>query len=213
MTETIQNPKPGSWKMTLWRAFFWVASISVALVSFRFVMLGMYAAFPAMVHHLDAGRISFYLHVVAGPIALMIAPFQFTRSFRAARPSLHRLFGRIYAVAVLVGGVSGLHLAATTNAGPVAVSGFGLLSILWLWTTTQAVLHARAGRFLEHRRWMIRSAAFTFAGVTLRIWLGAGIASGMPVEVFYPYLSWICWIPNIIIAEMILRKGALPQAA
>ncbi len=211
MSAIVENPKSNNWKMTVWRVFFWVSCVSVALVSFRFLALGMREAFPAMAHHLDAEHFSFYVHVVAGPIALLIAPLQFTQKIRAARPAMHRFFGRVYVLAVLLGGISGLHIAATTNAGPIAVTGFGLLSILWLWTTAQAVLHARAARFADHRKWMIRSAAFTFAGVTLRLWLGTGIAAGLPVEVFYPYISWLCWIPNIIVAEMIIRKGALPQ--
>jgi hypothetical protein len=48
----------------------------------------------------------------------------------------------------------------------------------------------------------------TFAAVTLRIGLGIGFGSGIPFEVFYPYLAWISWVPNLLVALMIIRKEA-----
>jgi hypothetical protein len=44
--------------------------------------------------------------------------------------------------------------------------------------------------------------------VTLRIGLGIGFGSGIPFEIFYPYLAWICWVPNLLVALMIIKKHA-----
>jgi hypothetical protein len=30
----------------------------------------------------------------------------------------------------------------------------------------------------------------------------------IPFEVFYPYLAWICWVPNLLVALVIIRKDA-----
>jgi hypothetical protein len=55
---------------------------------------------------------------------------------------------------------------------------------------------------------MIINFALTFAAVTLRIGLGIGFGSGIPFEIFYPYLAWICWVPNLLFALMIIKKHA-----
>ena len=52
---------------------------------------------------------------------------------------------------------------------------------------------------------MFINFALTFAAVTLRIGLGIGFATGIPFEVFYPLLAWICWIPNLIVAIVLLK--------
>lgn len=80
---------------------------------------------------------------------------------------VHRWTGRVYVVGRLVGGASGLVLAAGTLAGALAQTGFSAVSVLWIYVTAQGWSTARAGRFPEHRRWMILSFALTFAAVTL----------------------------------------------
>ncbi len=193
------------------RVIFWVLSLSVALVSLRFLVLGLDVAFANMQHHLDARRLVFAVHVSMGPVALALMPFQFLAGLRARRPRLHRTIGRIYALAVLTGGISGLYIAVTTNAGPVAATGFGLLALAWMATTAIGIRAARAGRYGAHRRWMIRSAALTFAGVTLRMWLAIGILSGLPFGLVYPVAAWLCWLLKLALVEPWLRRRNPPD--
>jgi len=192
---------------------FWFLSLAVALVSWRFMVLGLDGAFPNMIHHLKGQRLAFYLHVIAAPVAMVIVPFQLWRQLRTRRATLHRWLGRIYAVMVAIGGGAGLIIAATTNAGTVAAMGFGVLALLWLWTTAQAVVHIRARRIEAHRAWMIRSSALTFAAVTLRLWLPLPLLAGLPFEIVYPVIAWVCWIPNLIIAEYLVRRPQQTIAA
>ena len=56
---------------------------------------------------------------------------------------------------------------------------------------------------------MVINFALTFAAVTLRTGLGIGFASGTPFEVFYPYLAWLCWVPNLLVALAIAKKQKL----
>ncbi len=189
------------------RSLFWFTSIAVALASWRFVALGMEGAFPNMIHQLQPARLMFYLHVLAAPVALAIIPFQLSKRFRHRRPGRHRLLGRTYGLMVLFGGISGLLIGTNASGGPIAKTGFILLAMVWLWVTAQAILHARAGRFEQHRAWMIRSAAVTFAAVTLRIWLPLQLVLGIPIEIAYPIVAWLCWIPNLLAAEYILRRS------
>jgi len=189
----------------------WVTTIAVALVSWRFVILGMDTAFPAMMHQLNSSRLMFYIHVAASPLALLIMPFQLSAKFRAARPDLHRWFGRTYLFTVLLGGTSGLAIALSVDGGPVIQAGFFFLSVFWLATTMRAYVSIRAGRIADHRAWMIRSAALTFAAVTLRLWLPAQLVAGIPYEIAYAIVAWLAWVPNLIVAEYLLRR--LPPLA
>lgn len=54
--------------------------------------------------------------------------------------------------------------------------------------------------------WAIRSFALTFSAVTIRLQLGASFAAGQRFEDFYWMLSWTCWIPNLFVAEWLIRR-------
>lgn len=193
-------------RLKIQRALFWFLSIAVALVSYRFVVLGMKAGFPNMAHQLLSSNYAFYIHVIFAPIALAIAPFQLSEKFRAKSLSRHRLLGRIYVGAVMAAGLSGFLIGFDAMHGPIAQSGFILLAVIWLVVTFKAVQFARRGEISLHREWMIRSIALTFAGVMLRVWLPAQIVSGVPFDVAYQVVAWLCWVPNLIVAEYIVRE-------
>ena len=67
--------------------------------------------------------------------------------------------------------MSGLILAPTAYTGLVAVAGFTVLGLAMLFTTWTALRMVLAGRYGEHRRWMIRSFSLIMAGVMLRVWV------------------------------------------
>src|SRR3954467_1731561 len=72
-----------------------------------------------------------------------------------------------------------------------------------------ALFKVRQRQVQHHRKWMIRNYSLTFAAVTLRIWLLifiliAGIEN---YETSYIIISWLCWIPNLLIAEFYVRKS------
>lgn len=188
----------------------WFFSLGVALVSLRFLILGLEGAFagvPEMMEHLEARNLAFILHVSASPVALILGLFQFLPRLRAKNPALHRWSGRLYVALVLIGGSAGLVLVLGMFDRPGAAFGFGLLAILWVGVTAQAIRLAMAGRIAEHRRWMIRSYALTFAAVTLRLELPFFIAlGGMDYAEASSYVAWMCWVPNLAFAELYLRR-------
>ena len=181
-------------------------SFGVALASYRFLALGLPLAFPDMLGHIEARRLAFLLHVSFAPMALILGSLQLLPRLRAKRPGLHRWSGRLYGVAVLVAGVADLVVASGAAGEISAQLGFGLLSILWLIATTQGVRHARVRQFALHRRWMIRSFALTFAGVTLRLYLLGFMGAGFSYTEASVYLAWMCWVPNLIAVEWWLRR-------
>ena len=159
---------------------------------------------PAMVAVFKEHRALITTHAAAAALALLLGPFQFLDRLRAARPRLHRTLGYLYLVlGVTVGGLTGLLLARHSFGGLVSHLGFGLLAVLWLFTGVMAVLAAKARRFADHRTWMSRNFALTFAAVTLRLYLPLGFVTGLRFEAFYPAVAWLCWVPNLLFVEWV----------
>lgn len=179
--------------------------VLIALGSWRFIPLGIEVSMPHMAHHLTRDAIALYAHLVFAPVALAVLPFQFRPGLRARRPGLHRALGRVYAGAILISGLAGIVLAANSHAGPVAGWGFGLLAVAWLGTTALAVIHALRRNIAAHRAWMIRSAALTFAAVTLRLELPV-LAVTFGFDTGYLIVAWACWLPNMVVAEVLARR-------
>ena len=62
-------------------------------------------------------------------------------------------------------------------------------------------------------RWMLRSAALTMAAVTLRIYLLIAMMGGLSYEDVSGIIAWACWIPNLIVAELVDRHNKEPVRA
>lgn len=179
-----------------------------ALVVYGFLPLGAYLH-PAIKAAFDQYRVIVYVHVFGSALALGLGPPQFWPGLRARRPRLHRWCGRFYlGVGVLAGGLAGLYMAFHAFGGLPARLGFAGLALGWLYTGLRAYLAIRARNMGEHRRWMVRNFALTLAAVTLRLWVPAALGSGISFEAAYPVIAWLCWVPNLLLAESLLRKEA-----
>ncbi len=162
-----------------------------------------------------------YVHIVGGAIALVVGPLQFWRGLRARAPRVHRILGRVYLGAVAIGAIAGLIIAPSSPAGYVGFFGFGTLAVLWLVTGWRAYRAIRRRDVPSHQAWMIRNYALTYAGVTLRIWLPllllAPLAVGAPFEFdaafanAYAAVPFLCWLPNLVVAEWLIRRRGLPS--
>ena len=184
-----------------------VLSFIMAFMSYRFTTLGMEAAFPEMIGHLTDRKSALIAHVISAPLALTFGAMNMIDRRRKKRRVLHRWTGRAYGISIIVGSVSGLIMAIGAEGGAIAGFGFGTLAILWFVTTAQAIRFAIARDFKSHRRWMIRSFALTLAAVTLRIYLPFFMIFG---EMTYTqaslWVAWLCWVPNLALAEWWLRR-------
>jgi uncharacterized membrane protein len=183
-----------------------VLSAAVALYSYRYLLPHI----PLL--PIDVGKNLMrhpwlVVHAGLAATALMVGPFQFVTRLRASWPKVHRWMGRTYVFACIVAGFAGLPLALGTDAGPIATVGFSLLDVIWIGCTAQALRMAMTGRYTEHRRWMVRSFALTFAAVTLRLQLPIAPMLGYPFMYGYRAASWMAWIPNLMVAELYLRRG------
>lgn len=149
-----------------------------------------------------------YLHIVSSVVALVIGPFTLSKTFREKNIGRHRKLGKIYMLGVMIGGISGYYLAFHATGGLVGKLGFGTLSVLWLTTAYLALKNIRNIRVENHQRWMIRNYALTFAAVTLRLYI-IMLLVFIGEEHFamgYPIIAWLCWVPNLITAELFIRS-------
>lgn len=187
-------------------------SAGVALYAYRYLL--PHAAAPPNIGQNPFARPWLFVHAGLAGTAMLLGPTQFLRRLRARWPRLHRWMGRTYVFACLSGGSAGLILALGSTAGPIASAGFGTLAAVWMIATAQAWRMALARRFDEHRRWMFRSFALTFAAVTLRLYLPLAALLGLPWIDAYRAISFLCWVPNLVVVELYLaRRRALAQAA
>lgn len=178
-----------------------LAISAYALVGYGLQPLGA-LVHPDMRRSFEAHRVGIYLHIFGALFALALGPVQFMRSLRNSRPGLHRWTGRLYlGVGVLLGGGAGLAMAFFAFGGVVARLGFGLLAVCWLWSGARAYATVRRGDIDAHEMWMTRNFALTLAAVTLRLWLPTLLATGVPFETAYPLVAWLCWVPNLALAE------------
>jgi len=157
---------------------------------------------PDMKANFIANSTVLYTHVFASITALLLGPFQFSTKLRSLYQNIHRWMGRIYlAVGVLIGGLSGLYLSQYATGGIVAQTGFACLALLWLFTGLRAYISIRAGDIKQHRIWMLRNYALTFAAVTLRLYLPLSMVSGLEFTSAYVVIAWLCWVPNLVFIE------------
>ena len=164
-------------------------------------------------------QIAFYLHIGFAGVALVVGPFQFIGRLRRRVPRVHRIMGRVYLVSVLIGGLASLVMAPFNTAGFVGFFGFGTLGVLWLITGWKGYRAIRAGDTAAHQAWMIRNFSLTYAAVTLRLWIGILITVQLTTfggdfdaawANVYAAVPFLCFIPNLVVAEILVRRRGLP---
>ena len=144
-------------------------------------------------------------HIITAIPALMIGIFGFSKRLRKASPRVHRWIGTIYCVAIWISATLGVMLALANTHGPLAKAGFTFLGLAWFGTTLKAYTAARAKDIRGHRRWMFRSFALTLAVVSIRPMFIFGPLWGGSTNDWFVLLTWICWVPNLIVAEIYIR--------
>ena len=151
-------------------------------------------------------NLSFYGHIVFGGIALLIGWTQFSSKLRKTRFVLHRTIGKSYVLSVLMSGICGIYIAQFATGGINNVIGFTLSGIVWLITTILAYKAIRNGEIEALQNYMIYSYAVCFSAVTLRIWLPILTSILGDFNSAYQIIGWLSWIPNLIVAYVIINS-------
>ena len=163
----------------------------------------------------------FLAHIGGGVVALTAGLFQFIPRLRNRRPAIHRAIGFLYLAAVFLGAASGLPLSILilkvvphslrSDFFPMACS-FFVLAIAWGSISAVALQRARRREFRQHRAWMLRSYALTFAAVTVR--LVSGTLFALTGDVILAVNSGVLsWPVNLVVAEWLVQRTPQPALA
>lgn len=222
MQQAVQNSaflsKKGDIKLAGYRIFYFMLIMAYAFFAYLLVRISLqYIPYDTDVAFLRIKqdvidipfyKIAFFTHVYTAILVLPAGFTQFSLYIRRKLPALHRYSGWLYAaVVILLAGPSGLYMGVYANGGLVSQISFVILAVLWITFTLIAVIKAVQGDYKSHREFLIRSFALTISAITLRAWkyLLVFLFEPRPMDV-YQIVAWLGWIPNIIIAELIIRK-------
>ena len=194
------------------------AFLLIAYASYLLILLSLpYLSFQRdiefletkqLVYHIKWWRYSFYFHVFSSPIVIITGLLQFNRLLIERFPTLHRLIGYTYITfTLLISAPSALIMAFYANSGYPAQISFVILSILWIIFTALALLKAKNGKYEKHVKWAMRSYALTLSAVTLRFYayLFDVFNVSIPPRESYILLSYLSWIPNLLLVEILIR--------
>jgi hypothetical protein len=56
---------------------------------------------------------------------------------------------------------------------------------------------------------MLRSYALAFAAVTLRLYIAVILLAHLDFVIAYRAISFLCWVPNLALAELYVRRRAV----
>lgn len=167
-----------------------------------------------LIYHIKHWKYSFYVHVFSSILIITSGLFQFSKTVLNRYTNIHRISGFIYLVTtLLISGPAALVMSFYANGGYPAQASFVILSILWLGSTFMAYYYVRKKDYITHGKWMTRSYALTLSAVSLRLYsylFDVFHFTMNPVDL-YILLSWMSWIPNLIAAEIFIRRGLIQR--
>jgi hypothetical protein len=160
-------------------------------------------------------------HVLFAALAMLMCCVQVWPWFRQRYAAAHRVIGRAYVFGgVIPAGIIGLTIGAVSPYGPTLRVSNVLLATLWLTFTITGFRMARHHRFVEHRRWMIRSFALTMSVITNRLWAAIAVVVLMPqlpttfegnemmmIQTIAGLSGWLGWVIPLLVAEWWLERG------
>ena len=143
--------KPSSWVLMS------ILVLGTAVYAAKYFKPGMPNAFQPDVYAVYSWELR--IHIAGGIIAALAGLTQFWSGFRNKHKNLHRLSGFTYITAIAIAAPAALILSTVSQGGLVTHIGFGMLAILWAFTTFKALYHITRREITLHKQWMIRSYA------------------------------------------------------
>ncbi|HZH75698.1 MAG TPA: DUF2306 domain-containing protein [Archangium sp.] len=148
------------------------------------------------------------IHRLGGTLYMVMGVLQFSKTFRARRPRVHRWMGRAFILLSFAAAISGVTMAYTHGmAGTVELVPSIVFGALMIFATARAYLYARARDLAQHREWMIRSFSIGLGVATIRILYGVGIAttSLTPTQLI-GVTFWSGWLVTMAAGEWWIRQ-------
>jgi hypothetical protein len=149
---------------------------------------------------------AFYVHIIAGPLTMLLATFLMWSGGRRRWLAWHRWAGRsLMALIFAALAPSGLVMAPKAFAGPVAGVGFAVLALLTALMAGQTLYYARQRRFAPHARWAGRCYVLLVSPLILRVVAGLLIVLQADTELAYCLNAWLSWLAPLAIYEVSRR--------
>ncbi|WP_192879002.1 DUF2306 domain-containing protein [Ephemeroptericola cinctiostellae] len=159
--------------------------------------------------------IVFYVHIFSSMFALVMGVMQLSKKIRVRHTTMHRWLGRMYVLNVLlVAAPAGLIMSIDANDGFSSRTALTVLPCLWWYFTYTAYWSVIHRDFIGHRNFMVRSFALTLSIITLRLWEMGLMAyvEHPPMDLLYPMIAWLGFMPNLMVAEWWIRRTATSHA-
>jgi len=152
---------------------------------------------------------AFYVHILTGPVAIVLSTFLMWSGGRARWLTWHRWAARGLMVLILAALVpSGLLMAPQAFAGPIAGVGFATLSLFTALTAGMTLRYARQKRFAIHQRWATRCYVLLVSPLLLRVVGGLLQVLAIDSEWAYVMNAWLSWLVPLAAVEIYWRCSA-----
>ncbi|PLR99053.1 DUF2306 domain-containing protein [Bacillus sp. T33-2] len=145
-------------------------------------------------------------HITLAIVSLITGPLGVITAIRVKSVNFHRWNGRIYVLSILLNFIPGIYVAFFATGGWLSTIGFLILNTLWLGTTILGYLYIKKRKMILHSQWIIRSFFLSFSN--MMIYIIVTIAHNLmnfPYGNSYMVAVWLCWIINLLFAELIIR--------
>ncbi|MBC3919064.1 DUF2306 domain-containing protein [Undibacterium sp. CY18W] len=190
--------------------FFLITGLLFMLVMCKVELPLLLGMNPQWEQKINAYRWCLHAHALAATVALLVAPVQFFPEIRHGHLQMHRLLGRLYAVAVGIAAPLAIYIAlmhlAPAEKWPAVAQG-----CLWLGTTVAAVVTACNRQLIMHQIWITRSYALTLTFIVTRM-----LVDVLKMDINASFggaanLIWVSSLMALVMADLLCLS--LPRAS
>lgn len=162
---------------TAWKMVFYVSWQTGADIRDAFPLVYQPAMFIKMAA--THPKLPFFLHGIAGTIAMLSGAIQFLLILRGSKTRWHALLGKAYAVSSIIASTTAISLAWSLHHDMLVTSlAYTAGAVGWCLATLIAVHTIMSGDLERHISWCIRSYACLAMVVTARLLLASGAVAG-----------------------------------
>jgi hypothetical protein len=142
-------------------------------------------------------------HGSAGLVALLLGGTQFSTTLRRSRPHIHRLFGKLYIIGILILAPVAVWMAFINSPWFLFVFTCVQAGALLLFTIA-AYACVRRREFAAHREWMIRSYGVLLIFLEGRVLMAVpALAQGGMDSIVL--VNWACMVITLVACECFLN--------
>lgn len=160
----------------------------------------------------DTVPLTTFLHVIPAGLFMLFLGLQLSAGIRRRLPALHRVSGRFLVAIAVVFNVSGIVLSVTIPfAGPVEILSTLMINAMFFYFLFRGITAVKNGKINEHRRFMLRMVALSFAPLTLRLLMTMVSAiPGAHMPSLFVLLTVVSVVINLFVLERYILKSIKP---